>query len=590
MCFFFVLIEGLNWVVYSLMTTRKRKRVAPTKGDIKYDKEKDRWVKYNGKGWICVCYDCHKTEARYGYMGDVNKITCRWCAKCKIKHGDDILMYGEHACKNCRKKAANFGIPDKNGTVERTWCSECKKKVEGSVAIATRKRKRNGDTPMKDDVKHDKENGRWLKYNGKSWTRVCDDCHEAQAWYGHIGENDKVVPQWCIKCKEEHGDNVFLSGKGACRGCRKLHATFGVPDDDGKVIPTWCMKCKTDTGDENAQTSHVKTQCKYPDCKSKGVNRKGPKKGFCELHGGPSCTIPGCKSKARIDAKFCGLHGLPPCEIQGCTSRAQSGGVCAKHGAKSKCTYSGCTSIQIFREGGQRGFCKAHGGVPFCIMPECTARSTTGLLCASHNAPKCLASGCTTPSQKGVYCRVHHPNFIPTVRGYSKESCNFMDLLERELKVSIQHYHYDFASGDVSGSEKCCIPGDKRHKVDGFIALDDLNKRPKLQELLKHRKKSVAFEYQGPWHGHPSMWVDLEPKEQKSHHLFPKWIKDLRKWKKCEENGTKVYYIQYEDFREWKKHSVGTSLMSICRQASGHFPYLKEHDPESNEDSACSVQ
>jgi len=67
------------------------------------------------------------------------------------------------------------------------------------------------------------------------------------------------------------------------------------------------------------------------------------------------------------------------------------------------------------------------------------------------------------------------------------------------------------------------------------------------------------------------MWEGFTEEEMKEHPLHRKWLKDIAKWKACEEAGATVYYILDTDYKEWKKHRVGTSLFSKCRKASDHL-------------------
>eukprot|EP00954_Amorphochlora_amoebiformis_P029407 1393108-Amorphochlora_amoeboformis.AAC.1 len=41
-------------------------------------------------------------------------------------------------------------------------------------------------------------------------------------------------------------------------------------------------------------------------------------------------------------------------------------GFCAKHGGLPYCRENGCTARQSYKSGGVRGFCAKHGGHPVC--------------------------------------------------------------------------------------------------------------------------------------------------------------------------------------------------------------------------------
>jgi G:T-mismatch repair DNA endonuclease (very short patch repair protein) len=105
-----------------------------------------------------------------------------------------------------------------------------------------------------------------------------------------------------------------------------------------------------------------------------------------------------------------------------------------------------------------------------------------------------------------------------------------MDLLEKELGVSIQHAHYNLETMLVDGSEY------KIHnlRVDGFYVDAD--------------NEQVAVEFLGDvWHGHPSLWgkknrwgVDYKTLFQSTEERFQK-ICQL---------GYRVIYVWQKDFKK----------------------------------------
>ncbi|GAB5358732.1 hypothetical protein AAMO2058_000483800 [Amorphochlora amoebiformis] len=96
-----------------------------------------------------------------------------------------------------------------------------------------------------------------------------------------------------------------------------------------------------------------------------------------------TCSVVNCKKRPYYmqggQRGFCAKHGgLPYCRENGCTARQsyKSGGVrgfCAKHGGHPVCEVKGCTMRQFFVSGGKRGFCGAHGGIPPCTVSGCTS-------------------------------------------------------------------------------------------------------------------------------------------------------------------------------------------------------------------------
>ena len=101
----------------------------------------------------------------------------------------------------------------------------------------------------------------------------------------------------------------------------------------------------------------------------------------------------------------CSQHGgVPRCKHIGCLSFAvKKGGVpnmCIKHGGSLTCCFQACTKQVKFLKGGKRNMCVYHGGFPECAYHGCRSKikfMKGGIrdVCALHGGfPPCSSSGC----------------------------------------------------------------------------------------------------------------------------------------------------------------------------------------------------
>lgn len=112
--------------------------------------------------------------------------------------------------------------------------------------------------------------------------------------------------------------------------------------------------------------------------------------------------------------------------------------------------------------------------------------------------------------------------------GSSHLACQFIDLLEQELSVHIQHLHYNL--------EDMCITGSEHHisnlKVDGYY-IDSAN-------------KPVVVEFLGDiWHGHPSLWGKKNRWGVEYKSLFQT---TQERFLKISQLGYSIVYIWQKDF------------------------------------------
>jgi hypothetical protein len=127
---------------------------------------------------------------------------------------------------------------------------------------------------------------------------------------------------------------------------------------------------------------------------------------------------------------------------------------------------------------------------------------------------RCEVKDCDSHAVADGFCTIHHPDYIPAARGYSKVACTFLDRLKMELLLtnSIQHVHYDRATLQPEGNE-FVIPGPQKYRADGCILATTLrsaeNKR--AHDILSNSltrvlsSKAVLIEFLGDiWHGNPT--------------------------------------------------------------------------------------
>ena len=100
------------------------------------------------------------------------------------------------------------------------------------------------------------------------------------------------------------------------------------------------------------------------------------------------CNVPQAY-KSGGERGFCRTHGgYPICQKTGCftTQAYRTGGIkgfCRKHGGYPLCKQSECKTPQEYREGGERGLCRKHGGYPKCSKCNLWSVSKLGKLCST---------------------------------------------------------------------------------------------------------------------------------------------------------------------------------------------------------------
>jgi hypothetical protein len=147
--------------------------------------------------------------------------------------------------------------------------------------------------------------------------------------------------------------------------------------------------------------------------------------------------------------------------------------------------------------------------------------------------------------QRDGFCTTCHPNYVPTAVGSSKICCQWIDMLEEELGVKIQHTHYDPAlPGGIKRDEfrAPCLP---RSPVDGYC-----------EEL------DTVFEFLGDdVHGHPRLW-SKRTQSQYGKPLEECYTKTQLKLQILDDSAYHVVYIWECDFREWLRGKIDGQLLT----------------------------
>jgi hypothetical protein len=150
--------------------------------------------------------------------------------------------------------------------------------------------------------------------------------------------------------------------------------------------------------------------------------------------------------------------------------------------------------------------------------------------------------GCSTFAVDGTsLCTVHQPGYVKAVRGYSKISCEFMDLYADKHGVVVEHAHYDTLTGkicspehrvfDVSSFKSGCT------KVDGYI-----------------RKTKTILEFHDDYyHGNPRKYPADDWNETTKCTFGSLSENTMGRMHKLRDLGYTVMYVWEQDFRAWKK-------------------------------------
>jgi hypothetical protein len=283
----------------------------------------------------------------------------------------------------------------------------------------------------------------------------------------------------------------------------------------------------------------------------KTLCKHNTRKGYCSICGGNEICLHDKRRERCIECKGSGIcvHKRVKYRCKKCVGNA----ICIHNRIKYSCRQCGGSSICDHYK--IRTRCLLCKGGHVCKHDK--VRSQCGACCGSsmciHNRQRASCVECKGSQMclcdkarkvKDGYCTRCHPDYIETVSGCSKIACRFFDQYGAELGQPIQHYHYDLATKQVTGSEH--KPSGWPNKgVDGFIG------------------PNIAIEFLGDYyHGHPSLHNG-----DSANSLFLKTTSGLQKLKSL---GYVVVYIWESDFCNRKGLQ---SIQSICRTFEGTLEY-----------------
>jgi len=594
----------------------------PVEGDTRQVKGGG-WRRFNGQKWYGVCEDCHSALPSYGvyrFRGGRMTPHRRWCKTCAvINHEDDYVDF-HRKCEDCKSSAASYGTYHADGSPNRRWCKKCSTSLHQNEFIDFTKKCEDcqsshpvyGTDPVSRARRwcrpcaladHQDEyldfttkcedchsacpafgtwqadgvtpNRRWCKIcsdkNHKAeyidFTKKCEDCHSKRPVFGTL-HNDGVTPnrRWCRGCADLKHAGEFLDFGRKCDDCNLTAASYGMWRDDGMPDRRWCKRCALERPD------HVDFTKKCEDCQSNrptfgtwhddGVT---PNRRWCR----------GC-ADSNHEGDYLDFH----LKCEDCHLSAPNYGVWHKDGIRAHRLW--CKRCaDLFHEGEY---------VDFQTKRQCDYTDpSTGVRCSKH----VVHDG---------RCTVHHPEYVPTRCGASKSGCAWIDGLESALGVphgSIQHKHYDRVSKAVIGEEhklrtvnKTSAGGSKpcgvhTYFVDGWLDLTKLTApvadqvRQRVSSIQRSSDpqirlrvcdissvSAVLFEFYGhQFHGYPndpeSTAVSTITKRSFGA-MYEKTMERLMLL--ADQNSTcSAVYIWESDFSNWKKQSVGQSVLGYCR-------------------------
>lgn len=412
-------------------------------------------------------------------------------------------------CEDCHHKRPSYGVWNDDETAHLKWCASCAAQHKEAI----------------------------------SFTKKCHDCHQRHSSYGTIREDGTINKQWCAKCRKNHPEAV--KGGKTCEDCHIVYASYGLLNDDGSSTIKWCLSCAEKHED-------------YVDCHKKCEDCNGPQ---------PSCGT--LNDKGVPHRRWCGkcaknhdesINFQKKCEI--CElkrphygQRNEDGTAqrkwcldCAKKQDNYVDLHKMCEDCHVTRP--MYGIIDENGRSAFRWCVECAKKHDDY---KSFQRP-CL-NGCGKQSHKDGFCTTCHPDYIPTFSGASRIACEFIDELGSQLGVrDIQHKHYDPLTQTMTGDEKCI----QQYRADGYFM-------PHIEQKLPFdTSKHVVVEFYGnAYHGFPNN----EKKEEVNY--FGKSYGEMYEATIKREQailglGYRIIRIFENEYKDWKKHRVGTSLLSAC--------------------------
>lgn len=392
--------------------------------------------------------------------------------------------------------------------------------------MSKRKQPQEDDTPKKRKIDHkgpppkserkigdlwQNKNGQWRRWDGKQYQLVCEDCKKTRASYGILKSDDTFELWWCITCAKQNHSEEYVDCGRKCEDCQETKPHYGIYQEDGTRSYKWCIECAR----KNHADEYIDFTLKCEDCKeiqpcygvllSDGTQQKR----WCL-----QCAITNHANEYIDFTSKC----------IDCNSKRPGFGIIEADGTRRYKWCADCAKIN-------------HADEYVALTAVCI-------------------TGCGKHSHKDGYCTTCHPDYIPSMTGASKIACEFIDELARQLGVKdIQHKHYDTISSAITGDEKKI----DKYRVDGYFI-------PAAEHKLPFdTSKPVIVEFHGnQFHGFPNN----EYKDDFNHlgkRYGDLYEKTTQREKALSEMGYRIIRIFANEYIEWKKHSVGKSLLSACK-------------------------
>lgn len=371
--------------------------------------------------------------------------------------------------------------------------------------------------------------------SGTNWINVCK--HGKVRYY----------------CKDCKGCGICVHNREK-RNCRECHGTSICEHDRIKYSCKDCggsslcehdrikYNCKDCGGSRLCEHNRIKYYCK--ECEGNGICKHDCVKSRCrECHGTNICEHD-CEKNQCIEC-----HGTSICEhdrIKYTCKECNGSSLCEHDRIKYYC--KDCEGKGICSHDRIKYYCKECNGAGICEhgRERRTCKECGNGLCINCNEKFAQSDG---------YCKTCHPDYIPTTSGVSKIGCEWIDALERELKIKIQHAHYDFATKQCSRNEyrPFCCP---RSPVDGY-----------------NEEINTIYEFLGDiFHGHPLL------KRKYSDYINPEraFNSTLEKFKILKKANYNIIYMWESDFRNWRKSNALRALFPACRKFDSKLEYREE--------------
>jgi hypothetical protein len=481
-------------------------------------------------------WSCSK-KPLYAQVHDRKRGTFAYVIEAQVRTG---LDHGwARLCANfaCLKKACT----DIVDTQRTKYCKECSKQFDKSwKALFDKKHKCKVL-----DCKAQRHGGEYCPRHAKKLDpsfkkREPRDCVSCKERYHAPGF--KI----CTQCLKEQFPDEYEKAEIKCanKACTKERYLRALESKH----TLYCTECAKIHDPQFFQLYRKSVSCSTPECQNArfSMSFDGSTAPLClsclrikqptfyeQYRSAKRCQIPGCTFvSTTVPSQAMSLKTMPLCLTCAKTHNPALYAACL---AKELCQTPLCTSRLIHEAG-----CK------FTLCVKCLKDKEPEAYLNLRERRACQSPGCDRlGKQKGGFCKRHAPSYVEAKAGTSKQSCNFLDLLEKELQCSVRHAHVTRTG--IEGSEKRIMNfGIYGKQVDGWM------------------EPNIVIEYLGSfWHGDPDMF-DPEAINQ----ITQKKYKDLydqtmMKLNRMADLGYKVHFVWESEFTKWLKSSPKKPLQSI---------------------------